>query len=215
MRISALAIPFLLFAMPIAAQQAIPPTNATPFRDTSLLKPPAGAKVAIIEFEDLECPLCAHVSPIVHAAMEHYNIPRVHHDWLIPNHVWSRAAAINARYLEDKVSPKLAEDYRADVFANQTLIANQDDLQRFTRTWFQAHHQQLPFVVDPYGRCTAEVQADCTLGDRVGVRHTPTIIVVTKDHWIEVTDPSHLYTAIDVAEASVREPSKATPAKRN
>jgi protein-disulfide isomerase len=214
MRIAALAIPFLLVAMPVAAQQAIPPTNATPFRDTSMLKPPAGAKVAIIEFEDLECSACAHVSPIVRAAMERYKIPRVHYDFIV-HRVWSRAAAINARYLEDKISPKLAEDYRADVFANQTLIANQDDLQHFTRTWFQAHHQQLPFVVDPYGRCTAEVQADCTLGERLKVMHTPTIIVVTKDHWIEVTDPSHLYTAIDVAEASVREPSKATPAKRN
>jgi protein-disulfide isomerase len=213
MGIKALALSFLL-VMPIAAQQAIPPSNATPFRDTSMLKPSAGAKVAIIEFEDLECSACAHASPIVRAAMERYKIPRVHYDFIV-HQVWSRAAAINARYLEDKVSPKLAEDYRADVFANQTLIANRDDLQHFTQSWFQAHHQQLPFVVDPYGRCTAEVQADCTLGERLKVMHTPTILVVTKDHWIEVTDLSQIYTAIDIAEASVREASKATPAKRD
>ena len=37
------------------------------FQDTSMLKPPAGAKVAIYEFDDLECPACAHALPIVHA----------------------------------------------------------------------------------------------------------------------------------------------------
>ena len=39
-----------------------------PFKDTSMLKPPPGVKVAIIEWEDLECPACAHAFPTVHAA---------------------------------------------------------------------------------------------------------------------------------------------------
>lgn len=185
----------------VNAQIALPPAGATPFRDTSMLKPPSGAKVAIIEFEDLECPLCAHVSPIVRDAMSRYHIPRVHHDFIIQSHIWSRTGAIYARYLEDKVSPQVAEDFRRDVFANQQMIASQDDLERFARTWFQSHGQQMPFVIDPSGRYAAEVEADCALGSRLGILHTPTLIVVTAHQWIEVTDPSQLYSAIDLAES--------------
>jgi len=200
MRISALAIPFLLFAMPIAAQQAIPPTNATPFRDTSLLKPPAGAKVAIFEFEDLECPACARAFPIVRAAVDQYKIPLVRHDFpLTEIHIWSFDAAITARYLQDNVSPALAEDFRRDTFANQTSIASKDDLTRFTARWFQTHTLNLPFVMDPSGACKQEVLADRALGDRLGVRHTPCIVVVTPTSFTQVTDPAQLAHTIDLA----------------
>ena len=191
----------LMLAIPAGAQTAMPPSGATAFKDTSIFKPPSGAKVAIIEFEDLECPLCAHVSPMVHDAMSHYGIPRVRYDFIIPGHLWSRAGAINARYLEDKVSAQVAEEYRRDVFASQRLIASPDDLQQFTRKWFQTHGQAMPFVIDPTGKCAAEVEADCALGRRVGIAHTPTLVVATAHHWIEVTEPDQLYAAIDRAEA--------------
>jgi protein-disulfide isomerase len=191
------------------AQMAMPSSGATAFKDTSALKPPTGAKIAIIEFEDLECPLCAEVSPMVRDAMSHYGIPRVHHDFLIQSHVWSRNAAIYARYLEDKVSPKVAEDFRRDVFASQRLIASPEDLQQFTRRWFQTHGQAMPFVIDPTGKCAAEVEADCALGRRAGVVHTPTLVVATAHGWIEVTEPNQLYAAIDHAEAEVNGRPKA------
>src|SRR6202041_1040044 len=178
----------LLSVVPAGAQIAMPQSNATAFKDTSAFRPPSGAKVAIIEFEDLECPLCAHVSPMVHDAMSHYHVPRVHYDFIIPGHMWSRTAAIYARYLQDKVSLQMAEDFRRDVFASQRLIASPDDLQQFTRRWFQAHGQAMPFVIDPTGKCAAEVEADCALGRRVGVAHTPTLVVATAHQWIEVTD---------------------------
>jgi len=204
MRSSLITVLVLLSAVPLAAQSAMPAANATPFRDTSFFKPPAGAKVAIVEFEDLECYACAQASPLVTAAMSKYKVPRVHHDFLIQSHVWSRSAAISARYLEDKVSPQKAEEFRHDVFANQQRIASQDDLQLFTQKWFQAHGQQMPFLVDPSGRCAAEVEADCALAVRAGVRHTPTILVVTNHQWIEVSDPKQLYAALDRAEAELR-----------
>lgn len=31
--------------------------------NTRLMKPPVGARVAVYEFEDLECPACAHAYP--------------------------------------------------------------------------------------------------------------------------------------------------------
>ena len=104
-----------------------------------------------MEFEDLECPFCAYAAPMVKKAEAQYKIPLVHHDFLIQSHTWSRMAAIEARYLEQKVSPAMAEAFRRDVFANQGQIANRDDLQNFTNHWFQAHGQAMPFVMDPQG----------------------------------------------------------------
>ena len=46
--------------LPASAQFSAPPSTGNAFKDTSSLKPPAGAKIAIIKFEDLECPACAH-----------------------------------------------------------------------------------------------------------------------------------------------------------
>jgi protein-disulfide isomerase len=193
----------LVLTVPAGAQIAMPQAGATAFKDTSAFRPPSGAKVAIIEFEDLECPLCARVSPMVREAMSHYHIPRVRYDFIIPGHMWSRTAAIDARYLEDKVSPQMAEDFRRDVFASQRLIASPDDLQQFTRRWFQAHGQAMPFVIDPSGHCAAEVEADCALGRRTGIAHTPTLVVATAHRWIEVTEPDELVAVIDRAEAEV------------
>jgi protein-disulfide isomerase len=47
------------------------------------------------------------------------------------------------------------------------------------------------------------VEADRTLGNRLGVQYTPSIIVVTQHEWIHVTDISLLYQTIDELEAKV------------
>ena len=171
------------------------------FKDTSMLKPPAGARVAIIEWEDLECPACAHAFPLVHQAIDHYHIPLVRYDFLITGHMWSREAAIYARYLQDKVSPELATEYRREVFASQFRIASKDDLVKFTQQFFATHGKQMPFVVDPTGQLTKEVDAEVNLGIKLGLMETPTIIVTTPKGWIQVKDVSDLYQAIDQAEA--------------
>ena len=191
----------LTFAAPAAlhAQNAVPPGQGDTFKDTSMLKLPAGERAAIFEFEDLECPACARAFPIVHTAVEHYKIPLIRHDFPLQMHIWSHDAAIDARYLQDKVSPELAEQYRRDVFAQQNSIASKDDLQQFTRKWLGAHGQQMPFVMDPTGRFAAEVQSDYTLGERLGVQHTPTIIVIAPHGWTQVIDVTQLYSVIDAA----------------
>jgi protein-disulfide isomerase len=178
-----------------AIRASVPDT----FKDTSLLKPPAGAKVAIFEFEDLECPACATAYPIVHAAAAQYKIPLVRHDYPWSFHVWSFDAAITARYLQDSVSPAVAENFRRDVFASQTDISSKEDLGRFTTKWFQSHALTLPFVMDPNGTCKQEVLADLALGDRVGVRRTPCILVVTANSFTQVLNPNQLAHTIDMA----------------
>ena len=74
-----------------------------------------------------------------------------------------------ARYLQDKVSIKMADEYRGAVFAAQTGIASKDDMLNFTRRFFQTHGLQLPFVPDPTGQFKKEVEADRAVGDRLGV----------------------------------------------
>jgi protein-disulfide isomerase len=199
------------------AQTALPAGQGTHFRDTSMLVPPPGAKVAIMEWEDLECPACAHAFPFVHMAVGHYKIPLVRYDFQIPGHLWSHEASLYARYLQDKVSLDVATDYRRQVFASQYKIASKDDLNRFTQEFFSAQHKQVPFVLDPTGQLEKEVTSDKDLGLKLGVMHTPTIVVVTPKGWIEVVDVSDLYQAIDQAEqlmASTPAPARQTVAKK-
>jgi protein-disulfide isomerase len=181
-----------------------PQVNAGfPFADTSMLKPPAGSKVAILEWEDLECPACAHAFPLVRAAVDHYHIPLVRHDFpLTEIHIWSFDAAVTARYIQDSISPRLADSFRGDVFANQTRINSKDDLDHFTRTWFQSHGQAMPFVIDPSGACRNEVKSDRALGDRLGIHSTPCILVVTQNSFVPVVDMAQLNQVIDEAIAS-------------
>ena len=113
---------------------------------------------------------CAHVVPHrPRQAAAHYNIPLdAARDFPLQEHLWSLDATVWARYLQDKVSPKTADEYRGAVFAAQTGIASKDDMLSFTRKFFQTHGLQLPFVPDPTGQFKKEVEADRTLGDKAG-----------------------------------------------
>src|SRR5271154_7214058 len=88
----------LLFALPASVTALAQGPNG--FKDTSMLRAPAGSRVAIFEFEDLECPACAHAFPIVHAAVEKYKIPLLRHDFPLKMHIWSFDAALIARYIQ-------------------------------------------------------------------------------------------------------------------
>jgi protein-disulfide isomerase len=167
--------------------------------DKSLLKPPPGAKVAIIEFEDLQCPDCARAAPLVHEAANTYKIPLVRHDFPLPNHNWSSQAAIIARYFDTK-SKKVGDGWRDYCFQHQPEITP-DNLRQKAEEYAKANKVELPFVVDPTGKLEALVKADFALGQRVGIEHTPTIYVVsnstTGTPFIEVVDRSKLFAIIE------------------
>jgi len=189
------------------------------FRDTSMLKPPAGQKVAIIEFVDLECPACANAHPIIQKAAAQYHVPIVRYDFPLQMHVWSKDAAIFARYLQDKVNPGLADQYRTDVFAHQAQINSKDDLRNYTGKWMQQHGQMMPFVIDPQGKFASEVQADYNLGLKLNVTRTPTIVVATANKWQIVSgsesgsnDPNSVYSILEGAEKQAGSGAVATAA---
>ena len=209
--------PSVVAALLLASLSGLPHTahaqaQATAVKDPALLRAPAGKPIAIIDFEDLECPACSHAFPIVHQAADHYKIPLVRHDWPLQMHIWSRDAAVTARYIQDKISPQAAEEFRGAVFQNQMSISSKDDLQAFTQRYFQQHGRTMPFVVDPTGQFAKEVQADADLASRIGLNHTPSIFVVTQKGYTEVLDVSQLYQTIDTAEASLPSPSSSQAA---
>ncbi|HEX3891257.1 MAG TPA: thioredoxin domain-containing protein [Terracidiphilus sp.] len=193
----------LLIAGPTARAQFAPPAPGTQVHDPAALKPPPGAHVAIVEFEDMECPDCAHANPLLREAAAKYGIPWVRHDFPLPFHPWSMQAAINARYFDTK-SKKLGDEYRDAVFAAQVSLGEDPNrLRDFTDKFAADRKIAMPFAIDPMGKLQAEVKADYALGQRVGIEHTPTIWVVTANSkgapFVEVVDRSKLYQLIDQA----------------
>jgi len=146
-------------------------SSPTKVLNASALKPPPGAHIAIVEFDDLECPSCAHANPILKGAAAQYKIPWIRHDFLIPGHLWSANAAVDARWFDTR-SKALGDEYRDEVFANQSYIYNPNVLQQFTEKFAQAHGVALPFAIDPEGKLAAAVQADTDLGKNTGVSAT-------------------------------------------
>jgi protein-disulfide isomerase len=191
-KLALLALAVLIFAGFAIAEQDPAALAAT-------LKPPKGANVAIIVFEDLECPDCARAAPLLEEASKTYNIPVVRHDFPLPFHPWSFDAAVFARYF-DTHSKKLGNEYRDQCFSHQLEITK-DNLRAFTEKFATAGKIDLPFVVDPDGKLANLVRADRDLGQRIGLEHTPTIYVVSNKKqgkpFVEVVDRSQLFSLID------------------
>ncbi len=185
--------------------------------DNSALRPPAGAKVAIVVFEDLECPSCGSAEPMLKDASQTEQVPLVRHDFPIPQHRWSADAHIYARYF-DTVSPAVGEEYRHWVFLNQRSI-NKSNLRDVTNKFASEHKTALPLFVDPSGQLKAKVTADFNLGQQLGVSQTPTVYVVgdvkNSPSSIPVTDMTQLVTTIDTMKRQVaaEAPVKSTKTK--
>ena len=181
---------------------------------SALPKPPTGDKVAIVVFEDLGCPACAHAHAFELDAAIKAHVPLLRYDFPIPAHIWTFQGAVCARYIQNKISPAMAEEYRKDVFASQRSISSKDDLKRFTQAWLQRRHQQMPFVMDPDGSLAKAVKADFDLGLRVNVEFTPTVVVVTNDKYQVVCgtrtgsdDPAQIFPVVQAAIAASHAPA--------
>ncbi|MFY9560422.1 MAG: thioredoxin domain-containing protein [Terriglobales bacterium] len=187
MKISRL-LPFILLCLPAIAQDV-----------PSALRPPKGSPVALVVFEDLQCPLCGQTAPLLAQAARTYKIPLVQHDFPLPKHNWSMNAAILARFF-DTHSKTVGDAFRDYIFEHQREIFP-DTLRGFAEKFATDHKIALPFVLDPDGKLAALVNADKELGKSLNVEHTPTIWVVSDkkgaNPYVEVKDPSQLYALID------------------
>jgi protein-disulfide isomerase len=178
----------VLVSLPVFAQDA-----------PEALRPPKGAQVAIVVFEDLQCPQCGRVAPLLAQAGRTYKIPIVRHDFTLPMHNWSFDAAVLARYF-DTHSRETGNEFRDTVFEHQLEI-NPQNLRGFAEKFAAEHKIGLPFVVDPSGKLAGLVRADKDLGMSLKIDHTPTIWVVSNKRsgkpYVEVKDTSQLYVLID------------------
>ncbi len=163
------------------------------------LRPPKGAQVALVVFEDLQCPQCGRTAPLLVQASRTYKIPLVQHDFPLPMHNWSFDAAVLARYF-DTHSKEIGNAFRDSVFEHQMEI-NPQNLRGFADKFASDHKIGLPFVVDPAGKLAGLVRADKELGVSLHIEHTPTIWIVSNKRngkpYVEVTDTKELYVMID------------------
>jgi protein-disulfide isomerase len=162
--------------------------------DGSNLSLPPGTTVAIVIFEDLQCPDCAKVHPLLIEAASASKVPLVIHDFPITRHQWAFPAAVLARYFTAQ-SPALGVEFRSFIFANQADI-NADNLREFGERFAGEHQLVLPPDIDPDGRFKAQVQADFDLGQEIHLEYVPLIFVVGPgvgpSRAVEVTDPTQL-----------------------
>lgn len=177
--------------------------------DGSSFKPPAGARVAVVVFEDLECPTCAYMYPKVWDAANSRRIPVLLHDFpLGPKHPWSLKAAVWARFFDTK-SEKLGIEFRGYLFSNQNAI-NPGNLRQYVQKFADDNHVPLPFAEDPGDKLLAKVNADHDLGMKIGVNQTPTIFVVSNKEAVEVVQFDQLNQLIDDVQKRAG-PPPATP----
>jgi len=181
--------------------------------DPCALKPPKGVSVALVEYEDLQCPDCARAAPLMKEAARAYKIPHVRRDFPLQKHSWARQAAILARFFDTK-SKKTGDEFRDYIYSNQPQITP-ENLRSFAEKFAQEQKIALPMVVDPQGALERKVAADLSCGTRNNVQHTPTIYVVSNKEtgtpFVEVVDRTELFRLIDDMK---REASAAKPAKK-
>jgi protein-disulfide isomerase len=221
----AIAVSLVLLSNPFALKAQFLGTGPhDEFRDTTILRPPAGSKVALIVFEDLGCPACARAHPLELQAVEQTHVPMVRYDFPLEAHIWTFEGAVDARYIQHTLGAKLADEFRGDVFASQQMIMSKDDLHQFTALWLRKHEKQMPAQVDPNGTLAKEVNADLDLGKRLNLGFTPTVVVVTRNQYQVVcgtkegaNDPAQILPTIKAAMAKTSVPStptsKTPPAK--
>jgi protein-disulfide isomerase len=193
--------------------------------DATLLKPPHGAAVAIVMFEDLQCSDCSKAYPVVWETADAHKIPVVLHDFPLPMHNWAFDAAVWARYF-DQTSAGMGNDFRKFMYANQIQITR-DNLLQWAQKFAAENKTPVPAEKDPDGELSALVKADYLLGQRIGVEHTPTIWVVSNGGVSEplveeVKIREKLEQMIDmltkaqpVAAAKVNSPAKASVRKKS
>ena len=205
----------LLFLLAVSA-------SALADDSSSVLKPPPGSKVAIVMFEDLECPDCSRAYPVVWENANAHKVPVVLHDYPLPMHKWSFDAAVWARYFDtkDTKTQNVGNEFRRFIFANQQQITK-NNLQQWVQKFGDDNKVPVPFAKDPDGSLTEKVKADYALGQRLGIQGTPTIWVVGNTSGSQplaeqVKDRTQLGQMIEdmMAKAQPAGPAKSTPAKK-
>lgn len=185
-----------LAVVAIALMARVSPALAA--ADGTKLELPPGVPVALVVFEDLQCPDCRRAHPQLIAAARVQGVPLVVRDFPIRRHVWALPAAVLARWFGTR-SPELEAQFRSFVFQNQPGVGP-DNIRLLAEQFAATQGIVLPADVDPDGSLAAAVQADYDLGRRIGLEYVPLIFVLGRVEGStradEVTDTAQLADVI-------------------
>ncbi|MGH7790314.1 MAG: DsbA family protein [Candidatus Binatia bacterium] len=168
----------------LAAARPAPPANRPTGPDTTRAynlpagqSPTAGpenAPITIVEFSDYECPSCARAEPLIRQALDAYPTQArfvFKHFPLTSIHPQAKPAALAAAAAQQQ--GKFWEMH-ALLFANQRALGD-EQLREYAR---RLNLDLARFDADRESEAIKQqVQDDIRLGQRVGVRGTPTIFV--------------------------------------
>lgn len=200
----------------VGAALALLSVAAAAEADGSKLKPPAGHNVAIVVFEDMQCPDCRRAAPLVEDVGRAHGVPVVHYDFPLPMHNWAFDAHVWQRYFRTQAK-ELGEKFRMFIFQNQEQLSPQN-LKEYVQRFARENNVKLPFVLDPQGKLAAAVKADYRLGQQINIEHTPTIFVVTNQNvgkpFIEVVDRSQLFELVGQMKRAADAAAAANPPKK-
>ncbi|HEV2274715.1 MAG TPA: thioredoxin domain-containing protein [Acidobacteriaceae bacterium] len=185
-----------------------------------------GAKVTIVNFDDLECPYCAQMhAELFPATADRYKglVKFVYKDFpLVEIHPWAMHAAVDANCLAEQNGQAYWNfvDYVHTHASEITGAAHDAKLSEQTLDKLvHEEGQRSGLDLGKLDRCTAKqdesaVRASMKQGDALGVNGTPTMFI-NGERISGVLPPSLLWTAIDRAlrSAGVQPPQTAeTPA---
>lgn len=142
---------------------------------------PANARVTVVEFADLECPMCAETQKFI----EHDLIPKygnkiriVFKEFpLVQIHHWALTAAI-ANECAYKLNPADFLRYRSTIFAGQDMI-NAANVRSLLLDFGQRsglNRLKLADCIDSKATLP-RVEADMREGEKLGIMSTPTLFI--------------------------------------
>ncbi len=193
---------FLTLLTGAIASQAQTPSPAA----KEILRPPAGSKIALVVFEDMQCPDCARAQVVLEEAKKNYKMPVVIYDFPLLGHPWAHEAAVWAHYFRSKSTKtnNLEDAYRQYIYRNQPAITP-ENLRTYVSKFAMSKGVDMPFVLDSQGKFAAEVEQDKAKGTQVKIEHTPTIYIVNNKPSgktsVEVLDRRQLFAMIDDMQA--------------
>lgn len=160
----------------------------------------AEAPVTIVEFADLECPMCARYEQYIDTQL----LPKygskvrvVFKDFPLPGHDWSTTAAV-ANQCAYQLKPSTYHPYRSLIFANQMSINATNVRDQLLVLGEQAGLDRLKLsaCIDAK-ESWPRIQADLDEGQKVNVAGTPTFFV--NGHMIYGVMPDQFDAVVDNA----------------
>ena len=187
-----------------------------------VLRPPKGSQVAIVVFEDLQCPDCKRAAPLLAEAGRTYKIPVVRHDYPLPMHknTW---AASNAAACADEQGKFW--DMHDQLFNAQDQWNGQATSR--PKGKFMEYAKALGLKMDQFEACfdskkyQPRIKANELMATRRGASQTPTFVIGDKmiggaisfDRFKALVDSALVLAKADSGKAAGGDAGKTVPAK--